>query len=86
LKSQVPSALADPMLEVRDSNGVLLDSNDNWQTSGGASDISHAGLAPTNAAEAAVYLPLVRPGEYTAILRGKNRSTGVGLVELYDLP
>jgi hypothetical protein len=86
LKSQVPSALDDTTLEVRNADGVLLDSNDDWQKSTGADDISAAGLAPANAAESAIYLPLVRPGGYTAILRGKDSSTGVGLVELYNLP
>lgn len=86
LTSQVATALDDPLLEVRDANGVLLDSNDNWEQSGGASDIESVGLAPSDPAESAIYFPLVRPGRYTAILRGKNSAVGVGLVELYDLP
>ena len=81
----VASALDDTTLEVRDVNGVLLAENDDWAQSTSAADIQTAGLAPSNAAESAVLLPLVRPGNYTAILRGKNNTTGVGLVEVYNL-
>jgi hypothetical protein len=71
---------------VHDANGVLLDANDDWQQSASASDIQALGLAPSKPAESAVLLPLVRPGGYTAVLRGKNGTTGVGLVELYNIP
>jgi hypothetical protein len=86
LKNIVPSALDDPTIEARDANGVLLGTNDDWQQSPDAAEIQAVGLAPANAAESALLLPLVRPGAYTAILRGKNNTTGVGLVELYNLP
>jgi hypothetical protein len=72
-------------LEVRDANGVLLAANDDWAQAPSAADVQSAGLAPASSAESAVYLPLVRPGQYTAILRGKNDTTGVGLVEVYNL-
>jgi hypothetical protein len=81
----VASALDDTTLEVRDVNGVLLAENDDWMQSTSAADVQTAGLAPGSAAESAVLLPLVRPGNYTAILRGKNNTTGVGLVEVYNL-
>jgi hypothetical protein len=81
----VASALDDTTLEVRDVNGVLLAENDDWAQSNSASDVQTTGLAPSSSAEAAVMLPLVRPGNYTAILRGKNNTTGVGLVEIYNL-
>ena len=71
---------------MRDGNGVLLAANEDWAQSPSATDIQTVGLAPANAAESAVLLPLVRPGNYTAILRGKNNATGVGLVEVYNLP
>jgi len=82
----VASALDDTTLEVRDANGVLLGENDDFAQSTSAGDIQAVGLAPSNAAESAVMLPLVRPGNYTAVLRGKNNTTGVGLVEIYNLP
>jgi hypothetical protein len=85
LRSQgVASALDDTVLEVRDVNGVLLAENDDFAQSSSAGDVQTVGLAPSNSAESAVMLPLVRPGNYTAILRGKNNTTGVGLVEVYN--
>jgi hypothetical protein len=81
----VASALDDTTLEVRDVNGVLLAENDDFAQSTSAADVQTVGLAPSNPAESAVMLPLVRPGIYTAILRGKNNTTGVGLVEVYHL-
>lgn len=86
LKAVVPSALEDPMIEVRDANAALLAANDDWQQSGDVAEIQAVGLAPGNAKESALLLPLVRPGGYTAILRGKSGGVGVGLVELYDIP
>jgi len=86
IKSAVPSAMDDPTLEAYAANGVLLAANDDWQQSPDKAEIQAVGLAPANAAESALFLPLVRPGNYTAILRGKNNSTGVALVELYNLP
>ena len=85
-ESKVASALDDTTLEVRDGNGVLLAANDDWTQSPSAADIQSVGLAPASSAESAVMLPLVRPGNYTAILRGKNNTTGIGLVEIYNLP
>ena len=80
----IANPLADPTLEVRDSDGILLATNDNWKDAQQAA-IQSTGLAPKNDAEAAVLLR-VGPGQYTAILRGKSGSTGVGVVELYRLP
>jgi hypothetical protein len=78
----VPDALADPTLELRDSNGTLLVYNNDWQD-----DPAHAqlgDLAPPNDLEAAINATLP-PGLYTALLGGLNTGTGVGLVEVYDL-
>jgi hypothetical protein len=80
----VANALADPKLELRDSDGALLASNNDWQDdSTQASELTAAGLAPTNNLESglAVTLP---PGLYTALLSGVNNSAGIGLVEVYD--
>jgi N-acetylneuraminic acid mutarotase len=77
-------ALADPVLELRDANGGLLDSNDNWATSPQASEIAAAGLAPSHPMESAVSRTL-SPASYTAIIRGQNASTGLAVVEAYAL-
>jgi uncharacterized delta-60 repeat protein len=80
----VANTLADPKLELRDSDGALLASNNDWQdVSAQASELTAAGLAPANNLESglAVTLP---PGLYTALLSGANNSTGIGLVEVYD--
>jgi hypothetical protein len=77
--------LADPTLELRDSNGALLIANNGWQDNPvQAALISAAALAPANNLEAAIYATLP-PGLYTALLAGLNNGTGIGLVEVYDL-
>lgn len=82
--SGVTGALSDPTVELRNSSGALVASNDNWQTGPNATQIQAEGLAPTNPAESALQATL-NPGSYTAIVRSANNSTGVGLVEIYDL-
>ena len=80
----VPDALADPTLELRDGNGALLASNNDWQDDPvQAAELTAAGLAPPNNLEAAIATTLP-PGLYTALLVGLNNGTGVGLVEVYD--
>jgi hypothetical protein len=80
----VTSALADPMLELRDGNGALLDSDNNWQDDSiQAAELTSAGLAPTSPLESAIAATLP-PGLYTALLSGMNNSAGIGLVEVYD--
>ena len=83
LSSAVANALDDPTLELRDADGALLASNDNWKDSQEA-EIQATGVAPTNDAESAIVAHLA-PGAYTAILRGHGDTTGVALVELYSL-
>ena len=68
---------------VNHSNGVLLASNDDWRDTQEA-DITATGLAPTNDAESAI-LATLAPSLYTAIVRGGNETTGVALVEVYNL-
>jgi hypothetical protein len=88
----VPNALADPALDLHDSTGTLIASNNNWQTTviGGiitsdqVSAIQNSGHAPTQPSESAIIATLP-PGNYTAIVRGVNYATGVALVEVYDL-
>lgn len=80
----VPNALADPTLELRDSNGTLLVSDNDWQDDPAqAAELTAAGLAPTNPLESAIATTLA-PGLYTALLAGLNDGTGIGLVEVYD--
>src|SRR5436190_2578936 len=80
----VANALNDPMLELHDSSGATIATNDDWQTGSQASQISSSGYAPTNSNEPALIATLPA-GAYTAIVRGYNSSTGVALVEMYAL-
>jgi N-acetylneuraminic acid mutarotase len=82
--SGVPNVLEDPTLELHDGNGTLLAANDNWRDTQEAA-IQATGLAPTNDLESAI-LRNLPPAAYTAIVRGANDTTGIGLVELYALP
>lgn len=78
------NALPDPVLELRDLNGALIVANNDWRDNPvSADEISAAGLAPANNLEAAITATLA-PGVYTALLRGGNNGTGVGVVEVYD--
>jgi hypothetical protein len=80
----VANALANPTLELRNSNGALLVMNNDWQDNPAqAAELTGAGLAPTNPLEAGIAATLP-PGLYTALLAGVNNGTGVGVVEAYD--
>jgi hypothetical protein len=80
----ISNPLQDPTLELRDQNGALLKSNNDWaDDSAQAAEITAAGLAPTNPKESAIAATLP-PGLYTAILAGRNSGQGVGTVEVYD--
>jgi hypothetical protein len=82
----VPNALADPTLELRDSNGAVLQTNNDWHDNPGyVEELTAAGLALTNNLESGIAATLP-PGLYTALLAGQNNGTGVGLVEVYDIP
>jgi arylsulfate sulfotransferase len=81
---QLPNAASDPALSVFDSTGHAIASNDDWQTDPGAAEIAADGLAPTDAAEAATVQSLV-PGAYTFVVTEKDTTSGIGLVEAYDL-
>lgn len=86
LQLGVSNALADPTLELRNSNGALLAANDNWQDDlNQAAQITASGLAPTNPLESALSTSLL-PGAYTAIVAGNSGGTGIGLVEIYHIP
>jgi hypothetical protein len=79
----VPDLLQDPTLELHDSTGAIILSNNNWQDTQ-AAEIQATGLAPGDPRESAIVATL-DPGTYTAVMRGANNTTGVGLVEAYDL-
>jgi len=79
----VSNALGDPVLELYDGNGVLIAANNNWRDTQQA-EIIATGLPPSNNLESAILRDLA-PGPYTAIVRGTNNTTGVALVEVYNL-
>ncbi len=80
--------LADPTLEIHDSSGATIAANDNWQDDPTNQELSDAGLGPNEPNESAIIttLPASSTGlAYTAVVYGANGSSGVGLVEVYDL-
>jgi len=79
----ITDPLADPILELHGPSGFATKINDNWRDTQAAA-IQATGLAPTNDLESAIDADLA-PGAYTAIVRGKNNTSGVALVEVYDL-
>ena len=80
----VSGALADPVLELRDKDGNLIISNDNWMDAPNKQAIIDTTIPPTEDAESAILITLA-PDAYTAIVSGKNGSTGVASVEAYQL-
>jgi hypothetical protein len=86
LHSAIPDALADPTLELHDSNGGVIVSNDNWQDNDISTQLllSNSSISPKDPKESAL-LAYLQPGNFTAVVRGKNNSTGVGLVEVFDI-
>ena len=83
LSSFFPDTLANPVLELRDSSSALIRSNDNWRSDQEA-EIIATGIPPANDLESAIVRNLP-PGNYTAIVRGVNGTTGIALVEVYAL-
>ena len=87
----VAGRLSDPTLELRDGMGGLIRSNDDWQVGDPGfpsqeAEIIATGIPPTNSRESAIVATLpANNSNYTAIVRGFNGATGVGLVEVYDL-
>jgi hypothetical protein len=81
----VADSLADPLLELHNGDGDLIDSNDDWMDSPAEAEIEATMIAPTDAKESAV-LQTLAPGAYTAIVQGAGGVTGTGLVEVYVLP
>jgi hypothetical protein len=92
LNGIVPGALQDPRLELHDGSGAIIANNDNWRSTqiGGAIDsdqsidLEGTGLAPNSDAESAMVVTL-NPGGYTAVINGVGNTTGIAIVEIYDL-
>jgi autotransporter-associated beta strand protein len=82
--TSLPGRLADPTLELRGPAGELISFNDNWMESAQVDEIIDTGIPPADEHEAAIIATL-EPGNYTAIMRGLNNTTGIGTVEAYDL-
>ncbi|HEV2804916.1 MAG TPA: peptidylprolyl isomerase [Chthoniobacterales bacterium] len=81
----VPGALSNPTLDFVNAQGTTIDSNDDWTTSPQKTQIQNSGLAPTNSKESAIIQTLA-PGNYGAVVHGVGGETGVGSVEIYQLP
>jgi hypothetical protein len=84
LAGSLPNAMADPTLELHNSNGIQLAFNNDWKDSQEA-EIEAAGLPPSKPLESAIVISLP-PGNFTAILRGKDGTVGNGLIEVYNIP
>lgn len=80
----VQDVLQDPMIDLHNENGDSIATNDNWMDDPNMQQLSDAGLAPTDPNEAALY-EILPAGAYTAILSGVNDTSGVGLVEAYEI-
>ncbi|MDQ3198984.1 MAG: carboxypeptidase-like regulatory domain-containing protein, partial [Verrucomicrobiota bacterium] len=82
----VTGALPNPVLELHDSSQATIASNNDWKDNSAADQtvLTDNGLAPTNDLESALVQSLA-PGAYTAIVSGNNDTTGIGLVEVFDL-
>ena len=83
LPAVVPNRMQDPMISLHDSTTAEIASNDNWQTDPNASQIPMP-LQPGDPRDSAI-LTTLQPGGYTAIVSGAGGTTGVALVEVYDM-
>ena len=84
--SGLSNVLADPTLELHNANGTIMVSNDDWQSDPvSAAQLTANGLALPNPKESGIFTSLAPPGQFTAVVAGKNGGIGIGLVEIYDL-
>ena len=81
-KVGIAGAMSDPTLQLYNSKGTLVGSNDNWTTH--RNEVLATGRPPTDGRESAIVTTL-QPGNYTCVLKSKTGVPGVGLFELYDL-
>jgi hypothetical protein len=80
----IAGSLQDPTLELATSNGTIIRSNNDWKT-GQPAEVSAIGLQPSDDRESAL-IETLAPGQYTAIVRGNGNTTGVAVVEAYNVP
>jgi hypothetical protein len=80
----ITNPLLDPTIELHDGNGATIAFNDNWKIPQ-IQAVRATNLAPTDDRESAIVAPFLTPGNYTAIVRGKGDTTGVALIEAYNL-
>jgi uncharacterized repeat protein (TIGR01451 family) len=84
--SGLSNLLADPTLELHNADGTIMVSNDDWLSDPvSAANLTANGLALPNSRESGIFTSLAPPGQFTAILAGKNGGIGIGLVEIYNL-
>jgi hypothetical protein len=83
--SGIANPLLDPTIDLHDGQGAIIGFNDNWKDFQ-AQAVSATLLAPNDDREAAIVAPFLTPGNYTAVVRGKDNTTGVALVEAYRIP
>ncbi|MEY2518877.1 MAG: outer rane lipase/esterase [Verrucomicrobiota bacterium] len=81
----IVNPLLNPTIELFDGNGVSIGFNDDWKIPQ-LQAVRATKLDPTDDRESAIVNLFLTPGNYTAIVRGKNDSTGVALVEAYRIP
>ena len=80
------NVLADPTLELHNANGTIMVSNDDWQSDAASAALLTAnGLALPDPKESGIFTSLAPPGQFTAIVAGKNGGIGIALVEIYNL-
>jgi hypothetical protein len=85
-KFNLSPVLSDPTLEVHNADGTIMVSNDDWESDPvSAAQLITNGLAPSDPREAAIFIPMAPPGQFTAIVAGKNGEVGIALVEIYNL-
>jgi hypothetical protein len=86
--SGITNALADPILELHDQTGAVIATDDNWADNANQQEIIDTGIAPVSPKESVILMRLPSDDNgvaYTAVLRGAGNTTGVGLLEVYDL-
>jgi hypothetical protein len=83
--SGITNPLLDPTLELYDGNGTLIAFDDDWKIPQ-VQAVRAVNLVPPDDRESAIVSAFLSPGNYTAVVRGKNDTTGVALVEAYRLP
>ncbi|HYJ07134.1 MAG TPA: Ig-like domain repeat protein, partial [Chthoniobacterales bacterium] len=84
--SGLSNVLADPTLELYNANGTVMVSNDDWQSDpASAAQLTANGLALPNPKESGIFTSLAPPGQFTAIVAGKDGTIGIALVEIYNL-